>query len=135
MLSWTLLGTEFCRVACVSSYVFTLQAFPLRFLAPAVVLFFCASLRPRYAVPSFPFLRTVLEYLCYLGSFFIAVSSVPLSHRVCKCFQPVILPSRFSSELHYVSGPLLFTPCRSQDPYFFLRLMLPSPLSKAAIPP
>ena len=126
-------GTEFCWVACAFSYVFTLQAFPLRFLAPAVVLFFCASLRPRYAFPNFPFLRMVLRYLCCFDSFFIVVSSVSLPHRVCKCFQPVIPPSRFSSELHYVNGPLLFAPCWSRDPYLFLGLMLPSLLSRAAI--
>lgn len=127
------LGTAFCRPACAFYYVSALPAFPLRFLAPAVVLFFCASGLAHYAFPNFPLLRMVLRHLCYFGSFFALVSSVPSPPGV------QVLPTCSGPFSVLVRGALrqwspLLPRAGARTPFFFLGRRVPVRFPRPAFP-
>lgn len=122
--------TRFCwRVGA-----FSLKVLLLHFLAPAVVLFFCASLLPPLRLFSFP-----ISPHGFTVSLFVTRHLPPLWCRPSPLYWVVEVPSTCSTllflvKLHYVSGPLLLAPCGARDPFFFLGFVLSCLLSKVEIP-
>lgn len=114
--------------------MFILQAFPLRFLDPAVVLFFCASFLPHYAFPNFPFLRAVLQYSLLFRPF---LHRSIIRHFPTGCASAFNLlysfhVSRQSCITSVVPSSLPHAGART--PFFFPGSMLFSLLSKAGVP-
>ena len=126
---WTFPETKFCwRVGA-----FSLKVLLLHFLAPAVVLFFCASLLPPLRL--FSFFHFSLRFYCIL----VTRHLPPLWCRPSPLYRVVEVPSTCSTllflvKLHYVSGPLLLAPCGARDPFFFPGFVLFCLLSKVEIP-